>query len=329
MNRSRSRDGQTSPRLRLRVRGSSTGEYLEQWLAGKRSLRPSSWSSYEHHVSAYLIPHLGRIPLGELRPGHIEEMYRSIEERNVTRSRPVSISTLHRVHATLMSAMNTAARRGLIPVNPAATVELPRPDRQEAVVWSQKEARRFLAEATGDRWYLVYRVLLVAGLRRGEVLGLRWDDVDMEAGLLRVDQQLVLVNGKTVAGPPKSRSGHRTVALDPDTIDLLAQVHNSDRTGYVFCAEDGGPLDPAAVSRHFSVLCRQVGVPVIRLHDLRHTSASLGLAAGESLFEVSRRLGHSSIRITADTYSHTCPDASRRAAERLAAALGSPATPRA
>lgn len=327
MHITRARDGQTSPWLRLRERGPSTGEYLEQWLAGKRSLRPSSWSSYEHHLTAYLIPYLGNLPLADLRPVDIDAMYRSIEAANSSRSRPVSVSTLHRVHATLMSALNTAVRRGLIPVNPAATVELPRPERQETAVWTSEEARRFLAEAREDRWYLVYRMLLVAGLRRGEVLGLRREDVDLEAGLLRIDQQLVLVNGQTLVGVPKSRSGNRTVALDPETVDLLAQAHGQGMSGYVFSTEDGEPLDPAAVSRHFSVLCRQVGVPVIRLHDLRHTSASLGLAAGESLFEVSRRLGHSSIRITADTYSHTSPEASRRAAERLAAALAAPATP--
>ena len=312
---------QKIPRLRLVDRGVTTGEYLEEWLAGKRSLRASTLSSYEHHVSAYLVPYLGQVLLADLRSCHIDAMYRSIEAGNAGRQRPVSVSTLHRVHATLMSALNTAVKRGLIGVNPAATVELPRVHRSEASVWTTEEARRFLVEARADRWYLVYRLLLVAGLRRGEVLGLRWSQVDLDAAMLRIDRQLVLVDGRTVQGPPKSRSGTRTVQLDAETARLLTGQGANATGEYVF-GHDGGPLDPAAVSRHFSVLCRRVGVPVIRLHDLRHTSASLGLASGESLFEVSRRLGHSSIRITADTYSHICPETSRTAVERLAATLG-------
>ena len=175
----------------------------------------------------------------------------------------------------------------------------------------------------------MYRLLILTGLRRGEAVGLQWGDLDLTAGRLTVRRQVTSVNGDLVVGPPKSKAGARTIALDATTLAGLrqhqrhAQLQHPPGAGAflstpVFNAVDGSPLQPAYVSRHFTTLIRRHGLPVIRLHDLRHTSASIGLAGGESLLEVSRRLGHSSITITADTYAHVTPATAHASAQRLA-----------
>jgi integrase len=308
----------------------TVARYLSAWLAGKQALRPSTRASYESHVRLYLVPHLGQVLLADLRHEHIEAMYARIEGGNDARARPVSPATRRRVHATLNSALGTAVRRGLIERNPASTVELPAARRTRVDVWTAVELGGFLDLISGDRLYLLYLLLGLRGLRRGEAVALRWSDVDLDQGCLRIEQSAVRVGSRSVIGPPKSASGLRVVAIDPATVDRLRhhrdqQVrHGQHRigspvaSGLVFMTEDGGPLDPTFVSRHFDRLVAIHGLPRIRLHDLRHTSASVGLAAGESLVEVSRRLGHSSIVVTADIYSHIAPHVAHESAERLA-----------
>lgn len=308
-------------------------EYLPKWLEGKQSLRPSTRASYESHIRLHLVPHLGHIALLELSAEDIERMYREITIKSSERSRAVSPATMRRIHATLTSALSTAERRGWVQRNAATTLELARAPKPRTSAWTSAEFSTFLRAIEGDRLQLLFLLLGLRGLRRGEAAGLRWIDLDLQARLLRIDQSAVNVNGHTVLGPPKSSSGVRTVAIDGQTAAKLhwhgcqQRLQNSDRIGtpvlseLVFTNPDGAALDPTYVSRHFDRLVKRHGLPRIRLHDLRHTSASIGLASGETLLEVSRRLGHSSISITADIYSHIAPLVASESAERLAAAV--------
>ena len=307
------------------------GEYLDAWLTGKQSLRESTRQSYEVHVRRYLKPHLGDLPLVDLRPAHIEPMDRLIgaagdQEGGV----PLSVASVRRIHATLTSALNTAVRRGLVERNPAATVELPPVRRPRVATLSATDLGRFLASVEDDPLHPLYLLLGLVGLCRGEAVALRWSDVDLNQGLLRVEQSAVKVGRRAVIGPPKSASGARTVALDDETcrrlqwhaarqrLDILRETGIITVPELVFTTARGEPLDPTYVSRRFARLVALHGLPRIRLHDLRHTSASIGLTSGESLLEVSRRLGHSSITITADIYSHISPLVAKESAERLA-----------
>lgn len=307
----------------------SVAEYLEGWLWSKQALRPSTHAAYETHVRRYLVPHLGDLDLGDLRPPNVQHMYQRITE-SAGAERELSASTLRRIHATLMSALNTAVRQGMIERNPAATVELPRPVKARTSAWTAEEFKAFLDAIKGDPLELLFLVLGLVGLRRGEVVALRWQEVDFVVGSLRIERSAVRVANRTVVGPPKSARSNRTVAIDRETSRRL-QTHRERqqwevqrRTGkgqaseLVFTAPDGEQLDPTHVSRHFDRLVARHGMTRIRLHDLRHTSASIGLAAGESLVEVSRRLGHSSITVTADIYSHINPVVATESAERLA-----------
>lgn len=317
----------------------TVGRYLPEWLEGKQALRPSTRASYASHIRLYLVPHLGHLDLAELGSEHIERMYREITVRNSTRSRVVSPATMRRIHATLTSALSTAARRGLVQRNVAATVELARVPKASARAWTSAEFAKFLDCIAGDRLHLLFLLLGMRGLRRGEAVALRWRDVDLQVGSLRIERSAVSVNGQIVIGPPKSSSGVRTVALDRQTVTKLhwhgcrQRLENRNRIGapvlseLVFADLGGEALDPTYVSRHFDRLVKKHGLPRIRLHDLRHTSASIGLASGETLLEVSRRLGHSSISVTADIYSHIAPLVASESAERLAAVVYGSAGP--
>ena len=312
----------------------TVAEYLVEWLNGKQSIRPSTRQAYGVHVVVHIVPAVGHLRLLDLRSHHIEAMYRSIALANASRERPVGAATMQRIHATLMSALNTAVRRGLIRRNPAATVELARATQAITSVWTVDQAAAFLEMTKDDPLALLYRILLIGGLRRGEAVGLRWADVDLEAGEIKVVQQIVHVAGESHVGPPKSATGVRTISLDAQTVDLLHKHHLQELLRYpatgspmpseqlIFTTVGGTGLNPAYVSRHFAQLITKAGLPPIRLHDLRHTSASLGLASGESLLEVSRRLGHSSITITADTYAHVSQETAQRSAQRLGDQLG-------
>jgi integrase len=329
----------------------TVGRWLDEWLEGRVRLRPGTAVSYRQHLRLYLRPGLGHIPLRQLRTADIERLYRAmrhlgqpdersddmqrrlIAARHETRrasARPLSAASILRVHATLRAALTHAVRRRLIPHNPATYVELESGRRPPVRVWTPEQLGVFLDALIGDRLAPLYHVIAYLGLRRGEACGLRWDDIDMDAALLRVAQQLTQVQSRLVFGPPKSRAGARIISLDADTVAVL-RAHrarqNAERlafgpqwpdAGLVFTREDGEPVRPDSVSQKFERLVQTLSLPRIRLHDLRHTSASIGLASGESLKEISERLGHSSLGITADTYTHVLPVVASESAERRA-----------
>ena len=248
-----------------------------------------------------------------------------------------------------MSALNAAAKRRLIPFNPAAFVELATGRRPKAVlwtderiedwrrtgkrpkvaVWTPEQTGAFLDHASSDRLYALYHLVTFRGLRRGEAVGLPWAEVDLAGRSLTVTQQIVQLGYRTESSPPKSDSSRR-VALDEDCVTAL-RAHKARQTaerrawgaawvetGLVFTREDGSALHPEYVTRHFERLARDAGLPPIRLHDLRHGAATLALAGGADLKTVSEMLGHSTITITADTYASVLPEVAHRAAEAAA-----------
>jgi integrase len=246
---------------------------------------------------------------------------------------PLSVTTVHRVHATLHCALNGAVKQGLIQRNPASLVELPAVIRARTAPWSAGELATFLNSTVDDPMHALFALLGLRGLRRGEALGLRWRSVDLDQRTVLVEEQLNFYNGVVVIGPPKSKSGRRLVAIDETLAETLQQhalrQSQTARTkGWtvedytcVFSDEHGEPLKPVWVTRRFYTLVREHKLRRIRLHDLRHTSASIGLASGETLLEVSRRLGHSSVAITADIYSDIAGETAQASAERMAAHL--------
>lgn len=261
-------------------------------------------------------------------------MFRTIDSG---RAKPLSPVSKQRVRATLRSALTSAEREGPVSRNVAKFVEIPRgtPRTDQIHAWTGAQLQAFLDSTSALRmWPVLSRTLALAGLRRGEVAGLQWQDVDLDKGQLRVRQQLVVVGHQVEVGEPKTQNSRRAVALDPTTVaelrswkaqqaaERLSWGSAYQNTGYAFTAEDGSPLHPERITKTFLRLQAKVDVPRIRLHELRHTSASLLLAAGVAMKTVSSRLGHSSISITADTYSHVLEVVDHDAAIRIAAMLG-------
>ena len=341
------------------VQGLRTGEWLERWLTSRVSLRASTSRGYAAHVRGYLVPYLGGIPLAELTPADVQGMFTAIIRGDAALGRPVSAATLRRIHATLRAALNAAVRAGLISVNPGRWPELPpvarpRPQvwtpamtqrweldgwRPVVGVWTAGQTAQFLQLVRGHRLYAQFLLIALRGLRRGEAAGLRWTDLDLDAGTLTVTGQLQQLGGRLVAGPPKSEAGWRVVALDRTTIAALRAHHARQQaeraaagtrrteTGYVFTTRTGKPVGPDRLTRLFRRLVAGSGLPPVTLHGLRHGAATLALAAGTDLKVVQDQLGHSTITLTADTYTSVLPETARAAADRTAALLF-PARPR-
>jgi integrase len=198
-------------------------------------------------------------------------------------------------------------------------------------VWSADQLGAFLATTHDDRLGPLWHTLAMTGMRRGEALGLRWTDIDLEAGRLSIQRSLVPAAGEVIVSEPKTAKGRRSIALDPGTVDGLreqAQRQLDDQVAageaysatdeYVFTDELGGPLDPDRVSKYFNTAVRKALLPRIRLHDLRHTHATLALQAGVHPKVVQERLGHSTIAITLDIYSHVIPAMQKEAAVLIA-----------
>jgi integrase len=299
------------------------------WLDSKRSIRASTHRSYEGHIRVHIIPHIGAIPLASLRADHLDAMYASIRA-GVQRPSP-GIATIRRVHATLRTALNGAYRRRLIPYNPAGQVELDAEPVRERDVWTPSQLATFLAHASGDRLGAALHLIAFTGIRRGECCGLRWSDVDLDAGTVTIRQQLTQSGRAREFGEPKTRRGARVLSLDSGTVgalrthkaaqaaERLARGPTYNAHDLVFCREDGSPVAPDQVSRRFIALSMEAGLPRIVLHGLRHTHATHALAAGIDVTIVSKRLGHSRSSFTADTYTRVLPQVDLEAAELIAA----------
>ncbi|HEV2633817.1 MAG TPA: tyrosine-type recombinase/integrase [Actinocrinis sp.] len=322
-------------------------------MASRLSIRPETRRSYGEFIHNYLEPYLGGMLVDQVRTEDVQRMFASIIRRHQEAGRPLTPASIQRIHATVRAAFNAAVRAGLIQVNPVRGVELPafRPvravvwtdervqawlrdgSRPVVAVWTAEQTAAFLRSIKDHRWYALFHLVALRGLRRGEACGLRWEDIDLDHAELRVVRQVQRRGGKVVESEPKSAASSRALALDHTTVTALRQHrhHQSQERliagtrwcegGWVFTYSDGRPLAPDALTRLFAKLVTRSGLPPIRLHDLRHGAATLALSAGADLKVVSTMLGHSSIQLTADTYTSVLPDTAHKAAEDTATLL--------
>jgi integrase len=313
------------------------GEYLTEWLAAMESnVVDTTFRAYEQSMRNWVVPRLGSVRLAEVSPMHL----RSLQTELLCDGRvdgkgglaPRSVASCRRV---LSQALKDAVRWGLLIRNPMDAVDPPRVVDAEMITWSDTQARAFLDAVAGDRLYSMWVLFLTTGVRRGELAGLRWGDVDLDRATMAIVRNRVSAGrGKAVSThQPKTRRGRRNVALDVTSVAVLrahrtAQIEERMRlgpawvdSGYVFCGIDGAALHPDTITATFKSIIRNLDVPQIRLHDLRHTSATLALKAGIHPKVVSERLGHATVSITLDLYSHVLDGMQAEAAEQIGAVV--------
>lgn len=310
----------------------TVAQFLDRWLEDvvKPSVRAKTHHSYAQLTRLHLSPMLGKHQLAKLTPQHVQAFM------NAKLAAGLSPRTVQYLRAVLRRALGQALKWGLVLRNVATLVDPPRVERKEMTAFSPEQAPQFLTAVRGDRLEALYTVALSLGLRQGEALGLRWQDIDFTAGTLRVAVALQKINGQPPRlVEPKTKKSRRVL---PVPAPLLAQLkaHRKrqhmerlvagerwvgEQWGLVFCNTYGGPLDASHVVAAFKKHLVRAGLPSIRFHDLRHSCASLLVAQGTHPREVMEILGHSTITLTMNTYAHVMPQAQRNALTALSGTL--------
>ena len=322
----------------LGAKTQTLGAFLDAWLADVvwRDAEPKTYEGYAY-TAGLIKPSLGKVPLDKLTPQHVQKLLNELLERGGAAGEGLSPRTVQYVRATLRRALGQALKWGLVTRNVATLVEPPKSRRAEVQFLTEQEARALLAAAKGDRLEALYAVALTLGLRQGELLGLRWEDLDLDRGVLRVRQQLQhMKREQPILKGLKTRASRRDLDL-PARLVLHLRAHRARQRreiegkgdawrehGLVFPSAVGTPMTPRNLVRRYQDLLGRAGLPARRFHDLRHTAASLMFERGLEATTVQRVLGHSSITITNDTYLHLMPRAKRRSAEVMDDVLSAP-----
>ncbi|MGH9196531.1 MAG: tyrosine-type recombinase/integrase [Acidimicrobiia bacterium] len=303
--------------------------FLEKhWLPAITStIRKSTHHGYTAHVRTHIVPRLGRKQLAGIDGPALNSLYAELLAGGRHDGKGgLAPATVRRVHATLHRAFRDAVRWGYLTENPADRCDPPRqnwPTASEKNTWTPTELSRFLDHVRDDDLCALWFVFAMTGLRRGEAIGLRWKDVDLQGKVIAIRQTLVQVGRELTVSTPKTARGSRVVAIDGATVKVLmhhreTQLLQGVRHDDLVFRRNGKPLDPRWVSKRFRSLVWQARLPRIRLHDLRHTHATLALKAGIHPKIVSERLGHSTISFTLDVYSHALPSMQAEAADQIA-----------
>lgn len=311
-------------------------EWLEdEWLPVHRTrVKRSTARAYESAIRLHVSPRIGGVELGKLTPRLLNEIYQSLlAGGRCDGSGGLSPATVRGIHLIIHKALQDAHDVGLIPSNPASKAKPPRPRAQriELPYWTSPEIRRFLELCEGHRLEAAYRLLVVTGARRGEIAGLQWRDVDFITERISIHQSLLSGEGETYLSSPKTYRA-RSVDIDRETLVMLRSHQRrqglekiSSRTwtdsGFIFTRPDGSPIDPRTLTATFKWLIRKSDLRDVRLHSLRHSSATLSIQAGVPIPVVAQRLGHSTPQTTLEIYSHVVSTAGRDAAARVASAV--------
>jgi integrase len=287
-------------------------EYLADWLITEKSvMRQSTWSYYDQLTRSYINPNIGRILLRDCRTENIQKFYNRLVNRKI------GAPTIQKMHKLLRSALGNATKTGLISRNPVTYAKPPSVPFTEMKILDESQVSKFLVSIIGHKWEALFYLAITTGMRRGELLGLKWDDVDWIKQTIKVDRQVSSTSKTTVKFLPlKTRFSKRIIMLGQKTIAILREQNEHEQSkrlaaanrwvenGLIFTNSRGGPLCPNYMTAEFHKLLEASGLPSIRFHDLRHTAASIMLNNGIPIIVVSRRLGHSKASTTLDVYGH-------------------------
>ena len=315
------------------------GQFLKQWLAdyAAPNLSPETTQAYEIMARKHLIPGLGLIPLQQLTPAHVQAYY---TEKLTSGRRDgqggLSPRTVRHHHRLLHVLLESAVKWQLVQMNVSDSVDAPKFRPKEMRTFSQEDMLRFLESVKDTEYYAIFYTALFTGMRRSELLAIRWSDVDLDLGFISINRSLHHLADKSfVFQPPKTAKSRRQVPLAPSNSIVLKLHLETQRAtrllmdqpvrddSLVFCQTDGGPLLPHSISQAWRRLVRKAGFPGIRMHDARHTHATLMLEQGVNWKIISERLGHGSVAMTLDLYAHASPGLQQAAAQGFDKVLNS------
>lgn len=308
----------------------TVGDYLDNWLRDSvgGTVRDRTFERHEQIVRLHIKPTLGRLKLKALAPAHVQGLYRDRLDSGL------APATVQKIHVVLHKALSQAMMWSLVPRNATEAVTAPRPTQKEIRPLDRKQVKALLEAACEDRLEALYVLAVTTGMRQGELLGLKWEDVDLAHGTIRVRRTLTRKGGRLLLGEPKTRKSRRTIQLAGRALGALkvhckaqleermAHVGPWEDHGLVFATQAGTLINPSNLTkRSFKPLLEKAGLPRVRFHDLRHTAATLLLMQSVHPKYVQELLGHSTIAITLDTYSHVLPSMGDQTAKAMEAAL--------
>ena len=312
-----------------------TGKYtvtmwMNEWFenVAKIKVRPSSHQTYRGYIDHHITPNIGNIPLEKLTTMDLQKLYRKLMiqgrvDRVEAKQQPKGLSakTVRNINQVISSAMDFAVAQKIIPENPCKAVALPKVEHKEMQTIPTEQLQAFLQEAKATGVYEMYYLELATGLRRGELLGLKWTDIDWKNGIIKVRRQVARVDGQIVEAPLKTKNSYRAVTISQQAIEVLKQQKEKTNDQYVFPSPNGGPISPDSVNNMLKRVLARAGIPKVRFHDLRHTFATIALQNGVDIKTVSGMLGHFSAGFTLDTYAHVTTAAQKEAAQTIADVL--------
>ena len=306
------------------------GQWMDVWYENyaKLKVRPSSHQTYRGYIDNHIKPNIGKVPLSKLTSLELQKFYKKLlgngrVERIESKHQPKGLSakTVRNINQIISSALNLAIEQKLIHSNPTASCALPKVERKEMNTLPAEQLASFLREAKESGVYELYYIALATGLRRGELLGLKWKDVDLDIGIIRVQRQVARIDGEVVEAPLKTKNSYRNIPISGDAVEILKTQKKNVAGEYVFPSPNGGPISPDSVGNMLHRVLKRAGLPKVRFHDLRHTFATLALQNGVDIKTVSSMLGHYSAGFTLDTYTHVTTPAQMEAANTMGSVL--------
>lgn len=304
----------------------TVGQWMDIWFENwaKVKVRPSSHQTYRGYIENHIKPRIGDIPLAKLTTLDLQKLYKDLlnggrVERTEAKHQPKGLSakTVRNINQVISSAMDFAKEQRLILTNPTDGCALPKPAHKEMKTLSADWLAAFLREAKESGVFELYYIELATGLRRGELLGLKWSDIDFNQGILHIRRQVARINGEVVEAPLKTENSYRTLPIGADAVEILLEQKEKTHSEYVFPSSTGDPISPDSVLHMLHRVLKRAGLPKVRFHDLRHTFATLALQNGVDIKTVSGMLGHYSAGFTLDTYAHVTTAAQKQAAQTM------------
>lgn len=308
----------------------TVGQWMDVWFenCAKIKVRPSSHQTYRGYIDHHIKPYIGDIQLNKLTSLDLQRLYKKLlsggrVERIEAEKQPKGLSpkTVRNINQVISAALTFAKEQKLIISNPTEGSSLPKLEHKEMKTLTVDQLQSFLREAKESGVYEMYYIELATGLRRGELLGLKWEDIDLKQAVIRVRRQVARINGEIVEAPLKTKNSYRTISVGEDAVGILKQQKEKGHSEYVFPSPTGGPISPDSVIQMLHRVLERAGLPKVRFHDLRHTFATLALQNGVDVKTVSGMLGHYSAGFTLDTYAHVTTQAQRQAANTMGGVL--------